>query len=185
MIVAFSGPKGAGKSTAMRAVGPMSLAEFDAGTVGKAGFVHVYFASVLKSMLAVIDPALLDHETKEVPSDILCGKTPRWAMQSLGTEWGRNCIGENLWVNAWARTADRVLNAGRFVVVDDLRFPNEYEAVKEREGIVIEVKRPGFQRSTEHASEAWAPPADHIVMNDGTPADLERAVREIVRQHNP
>ena len=53
-------------------------------------YVRLRFADTIKDMLRVLglSDEQLDGNLKEVPTDLLYGKTPRWAMQSLGTEWG-------------------------------------------------------------------------------------------------
>ena len=51
-------------------------------------------------------------------------------MQTLGTEWGRECIGPEVWVDVWKSNVQKWLDGGLNVVVDDMRFPNEWDAVK-------------------------------------------------------
>ncbi len=43
----------------------------------------------------------IEGSLKAKPCSLLAGKTPRHAMQTLGTEWGRNCIGDGFWINLW------------------------------------------------------------------------------------
>src|SRR5262245_6513313 len=71
----------------------------------KKGFTRVRFAGPLKNMMTCLQltDAEIEGMLKEQPCDLLCGKTPRYAMQTIGTEWGRALIGEDLWVNAWKR----------------------------------------------------------------------------------
>lgn len=78
------------------------------------------------------------------------GCTPRHLMQTLGTEWGRNCVGEQVWVRL---AIARALSSTRPVVIDDMRFPNEMVAVRAAGGVCVKVERPGVVRATEHASE--------------------------------
>ena len=66
-------------------------------------------------------------DEKETPLDFLGGKTPRQAMQTLGTEWGRNLIYDGIWLHAWERAFNKCSTP---VVVDDLRFINEAEMIK-------------------------------------------------------
>lgn len=182
MIIAFCGAAGAGKSTAARALSPVrwEIAEAANALMSKDVFVHLPFAGILKEMLACIDPDLLLPMNKEKPHDSLCGKSPRYAMQTLGTEWGRELIGEGLWVMAWLRRAEQCPN----VVVDDLRFPNEWRALDRLQATVIEVVRPGVERSGTHASETWTPPAHHFVSNTGDVEELHRKVRALVSRRS-
>jgi hypothetical protein len=62
---------------------------------------------------------------KDTPLERLGGITPRRLMTSLGTDWGRNMIGDDLWL----RMADYWLQLQRRfsarVVILDVRFENE------------------------------------------------------------
>ena len=164
-LVGFCGPAGAGKTTAARLL------------YGQ-GFERVRFADPLKRMLAVLglSEAEIDGADKEKPSPRLCGQTPRWAMQSLGTEWGRQCIGRDFWLDAWARIADERLRAGGLVVVDDVRFSNEARAIWARGGRVIRIERRGAAAG-DHVSEHLPPDmCDVTVNNDGDKQALAHAV---------
>ena len=43
---------------------------------------------------------MIDGDLKEAPTPLFEGRTPRHAMQTLGTEWGRDRIGRDLRANA-------------------------------------------------------------------------------------
>ena len=177
MIIAFSGPKGAGKSTAMAALDPRPRPALP-GYI-RDNWIHIPFAGPLKGMLAALigREAIDDRELRERPHPLLRDKTPRYAMQTLGTEWGRNLIGEDVWVDVWREQTLGVLNKGGHVVTDDLRFPNEEIAVKALGGHVVEISRPGVHRDGAHASEAYVPDYDVEIINDGTAAALQESVR--------
>lgn len=88
--------------------------------------------------------------------------SPRVALQTLGTEWGRACY-ENTWVDATIRDAKRVLegradyskSAGIFattsdwaptgVVIPDCRFRNEIDAIHKAGGKMVRLRRNGIQ----------------------------------------
>lgn len=145
-IIALAGRKGAGKDTAGAAY-------------VRSGYVLLKFADPLKEMLRTLfrlqgaDEALIERmiegDLKEEPTIYLNGKTPRWAMQSIGTEWGRNCISETLWVDIFLRRAALHPN----VVVTDCRFPNEVDAVQGAGGRVIRIERTGLSKDNSHPSE--------------------------------
>ena len=120
----------------------------------KYGFVKVKFAQPIKDMMRSLglDDRHIEGDLKDVPCDLLDGETPRWAMQSLGTEWGRSLISENLWLNRWRQTVEQHLNLNSNVVVDDMRFPNEYEMVKDLNGQVIVLLR-NDKKGAAHSSE--------------------------------
>ncbi len=130
--------------------------------------------------------------------------SPRLAMQWMGTEAGRNVFGENLWT---ASCMNRCRSGSNYVITDT-RFRNEIEAIRQAGGIVIRVSRgeePVHYRDVallrhEEQDEEYianfmkiAYPEVHIsewdwigtkfdivVENDGTVADLECKVRDIL-----
>lgn len=164
MIIGFCGLAGAGKSTAA-----LHLVE-------AAGAQRVRFAGPLKDMMRALGltDREVDGDLKERPCDLLGGKTPREAMQTIGTEWGRDMISPDLWVGAWSRRAAPLLAEGvSLIVADDVRFLNEAAAIWALGGKVCMVRRPGAGSavSSGHPSEALRFPWDFEIVNDG---DLER-----------
>lgn len=166
-LIGITGRIGSGKTTAA-----LHLCE-------KHGFVRHRFAGPLKGMLQSIGLTWehTDGPLKEVPCALLGGKTPRHAMQTLGTEWGRDCIGADFWIDVWKWTRP----LGFPVVVDDLRFANEAAAVAEMGGVVIKVTRPlpFLPERDPHKSEDIYFRVDYEIVNDGSREDLERAVGNI------
>ena len=87
--------------------------------------------------------------------------TPRHALQQLGTEWGRACY-PYIWVNYALRAANKLLYPGRHrysytqqlgvhhhvshepkgVVIPDVRFKNEVDAINAAFGNVWKITRP-------------------------------------------
>jgi len=171
-IVGFAGLIGSGKSTAA------------AELTRTGGFQRVRFAGPLKKMVAALGLSLdeIEGRLKEAPCELLCGKTPRHAMQTIGTEWGRNLIGEDLWIRAW-KHAVRKLPAEVSVVADDVRFENEANAIRELGGAVVFIKRPSLAApASNHASEGLRPDvADYEIINDGGVEHLLRNVRMMVQ----
>lgn len=151
-LVAFTGRAGSGKSTAAKAL-------------VEQGYVLVKFADTLKDMLRALYTSaglgieiidrMIEGDLKDEPCLLLGGKTPRYAMQTMGTEWGRVGFDENLWVRVWNQKAIRLLANGNSVVVDDCRFPNEAEAVKRLGGEIweIEADKPLNPNGHSHPSE--------------------------------
>lgn len=102
--------------------------------------------------------------------------TPRHALQQLGTEFGRNCY-DNVWIDYAMRVAaDLLKNVTRYsakngallggtniservpkgVVISDVRFLNEVEAIRKAGGFVWKIERPipGLEGAAgQHASE--------------------------------
>lgn len=117
------------------------------------------------------------HHDKDSPLSALPGNpTIRDLMVSMGTAWGRNMIHEDLWFKPWGRRVMQLLAAGRPVVVDDLRLPNELRGVRAMGGVVVRIERPTITHvasiSEGHIRTA---DADVVLTNDGTKQDLIEA----------
>lgn len=124
--------------------------------VRELGYARRPFALPLKRMLGALGLTAEHLEgngpLKSAPCDLLGGHTPRHAMQTLGTEWGRGHMGEDFWVNAWRAGAGKV----PYAVADDVRFPNEVAAIRSMGGVIIKVVRdsvPVAHAAERHASE--------------------------------
>jgi len=152
-IVGITGAAGSGKSTAAK-------------ELIRLGWVNVKMAGPLKDMMRDIG-LTYDHiegALKEVPCDMLAGRTPRYAMQTIGTEWGRDIMGKDFWVGiAESRVRER-LEWGLDVVIDDIRFQNEADMVRRMGGTVVGLKGRGGIMS-DHASESGID-ADFYITND-------------------
>lgn len=168
LVIGFTGLIGAGKTTAA-----LHLVE-------RYKFARVRFAGPLKAMCRALGMSEreIDGDLKEAPSDLLGGKTPRWAMQSIGTEWGRNLICDDLWIRAWHRACNEIPD-GTGIVVDDVRFENEVAAVRACNGLVIRIERVGVETSR-HASEQQSFAPDLAIKNDGSVLALTAAVDYIL-----
>ncbi len=180
MIIGFAGRAGSGKTTAAR-----MLEE-------EIGFVRLPFAAPLKAMAAALGLTLRETagDLKETPCTMLCGKTPRQFMQMLGTEFGREMIGQDLWVEAWKRSAARARHDAMseqcttrpdmHIVVDDVRFSNEVAAIEALGGVVVRIDRAGAGSASGagHASEdVEALGLKQVFVND----DIEDFLTDIMR----
>lgn len=139
IVIGLCGAEGAGKSTAARILQD----EYNG--------IIVPFAAPLKQMLEAlgVPPAHLygSPEAKAEALEMLGGNSARYAMQTLGTEWGRQCMGPEFWAAIWrAKVADMAAKmAGRhgalLIVADDVRFPSEVDAIHAASGRVYCVTR--------------------------------------------
>jgi len=165
-VVAFTGLAGSGKSTA-------------ADYLVSRGYQRVKFAGPLKAMMRALglSEAHIEGELKELPTPLLAGRTPRYAMQTIGTDWGRDMIGPTLWTDLWRATVSDVLDHGGRVVCDDCRFANEVEAVRGVGGRVIRLHGRGGIAGG-HASESQDFPVDCEVVNDGDMESLRAKLDE-------
>lgn len=146
MLIGLCGAAGAGKNT---------VAEF------LTEFTQLAFADPLYECVSTITSLpvdrLKDRDVKEAAIPWL-GKSPRQMLQSLGTEWGRDTIHSEIWIRITMNRAAREMAAGRSVVITDVRFDNEAQAIAEAGGEVWEVARPGWKclaaDAATHQSEA-------------------------------
>ncbi|MDX0455500.1 deoxynucleotide monophosphate kinase [Sinorhizobium medicae] len=173
-VIGLSGPSGSGKSEAAKHL------------VEEHGYTPVKFALPLKTMLrsyyATQGLSLTDIERriegdlKEVPDVYLNNHTPRHAMETLGTEWGRVCMGSDFWIDAWTRKVESTPGS---VVTDDCRFDNEAALIKQIGGDVMRLK-PAVRRrkKSSHVAEAGISDhfVDHEITNEGTVEELKSKV---------
>jgi hypothetical protein len=173
MLIGVAGKKRAGKDTAAKFL------------VQDHGFKAMAFAHPLKDAAKIIFGWGDEHvygELKEV-DDPFWGFSPRWALQHMGTEAMRKNIDDQIWVKATMRKALPMIEKGENVVITDVRFPNEAQAILDAGGQLWRVERPGLETS-DHASETslddwdrW----DQVIDNDGTISDLYSRVYEAVK----
>lgn len=119
-----------------------------------------------------LDDYAANRKEETIPA---LGTSYRQLLQTLGTEWGRDMIHPDIWVRA---SLGRV--SGRdHVVFDDVRFPNEAEAILERGGQVWKIERPSASVTHQHTSdgalEEWN--FHRIIYNSGGLFDLLGEVR--------
>lgn len=179
-VIGLVGAAGVGKSAVAREL------------IRKHGYKRLSLAEPLKLALSMIlaswgynQAAIaywIDGEGKEKPCPALQGKTPRLAMQLLGTEWGREGMGTEVWTSHLLK---RILAEGHpKVVVDDIRFDNEANTLlMHLNATIIEVvaapgKTPKRQPPA-HSSEDGISPEliDWTVENDFTYEGVNEAIR--------
>lgn len=109
-------------------------------------------ASPIRDMLVAlgIDRAATEGTRKNDPIDWLNYRTSRMMLKSLGTEWGRTYVGEDIWINSILRQASKSKVP---IICDDCRFDNEVRAIKEAGGHLMYVNRPCCEYTWEHPSE--------------------------------
>lgn len=176
-LIALTGPKGSGKDAAAKIITKCLVQPNGEYNI----FKHIKFAGPLKDACRELfgwDDRHLEGNLKEVV-DERYGVSPRKAMQTLGTEWGRNIINPNLWTEV-ARNRIREIKYG-LVIVSDCRFDNEAQMIHDEGGIVIQVVRPGTSPVAEHASELGVSSEliDMTIDNSGTLDDLSVSIKRL------
>ena len=116
---------------------------------------------------------------KEEPIAAFGGKSLRYLLQTLGTEWGRELVDDNLWITL---AKQQCLLRGPGMVVADVRYENEASWIRSVGGAIIHIDRPNAPQVRPHKSEAglFREGVDFVITNDGTLEDLQEAVRRIV-----
>lgn len=111
--------------------------------------------------------------------------TPRLALQSLGTQWGRR-LSKDIWIRALLQNICGCQN--HVAVVPDVRFINEMEAIRGIGGKVWRIRRPSTDKPYSqdmHESEReqlsvpdiWF---DHVIINDQDIEHLEYLVADFL-----
>jgi len=104
--------------------------------------------------------------------------TAREYMQWFGTEGHRAYFGDNFWVDA-ALPLDTD-HSDRFIVVTDMRFPNEVQRIVDLGGITVKVERDSLTSFGDHPSEQNIDGMiDYFLDNNGTMEDLEVNVHRL------
>ncbi len=210
MIIGVSGKAGTGKDTFADALADL-------------GFVKISQADPMKrfcrEVLGFTDEELWGPSSaRNRPCERLGGLSARHALQTLGTEWGRVHCHDTMWIDhaltvarrllfpllegdaPWKYTPQRGLYLGeeyeapaRGVVIPDVRFQNELDAIKAAGGRVVRLRRDGAGlqgASAMHASELEQDAIpdsafDVMLENVGTVEDLRLAAGLIVEMYTP
>jgi hypothetical protein len=170
-LIGFCGRAGAGKSTAAAVL------------VARHHYRLNNFAGPLKAGLRAVLAAtglapdeierMVAGDLKEAPHPALMGASPRHAMQTLGTEWGRACIDVDFWAAAGLAQAIAGFVAGEArQCFDDVRFANEAAAIRSAGGVIVEITGRGGIAGG-HASEAMDFSPDFSIENNAGPEALE------------
>lgn len=182
-VLGIMGKKRSGKDT------------FAERLINEHGFTQVRFADPLRAMLKALDPIIYteDDGWTELRLSWILGPDDDWEaakelpevrrlMQRIGTEAGRNVLGDSIWTDAAART---IINIDGPVVITDVRFPNEYALVEDIfDGWTVRITRPSLPVGTDlHPSETALDDTypRYEIVNDGTVADLHFAADQLVR----
>lgn len=166
-LIGIVGYLGSGKSTLSEAA--IHRPELE----GKV--IRIGFSDPMHSMFAAmgVPEYILNNKVRwNDPLAILAGNTLRHAFKTLGTEWGRNCIGQDVWTNLALTRANSFIIRGQSVIIDNIRFPSEFEAMAANGARMIALHKPDLVPNLEHESEKHIhhlqERCSHSVINDGT-----------------
>lgn len=190
-------------STAPELVGLMGYAQSGKDATAQVliehyGFTRIAFADALRDMLYALNPLVYGPGAGRTHCDIpwlwsvqeivdahgwefaKAHSEVRDYLQRLGTEAGRNVLGNNVWVDA----AMQKVHPGFRYVFTDVRFPNEVHAIAKAGGWLWRVERAGTKPVNAHTSETAVDGvlADALILNNGTLEDLHNAVRTLAKE---
>lgn len=115
------------------------------------------------------------HEGKNIPEF-------REFLQRLGTEAVRGVIGDSTWVDLAVRRMRA--DPGNWVVTD-ARFPNEANAVRSADGVMIRINRTGFGPANDHPSETSLDDYEFepllVLDNDGTLEEFYALIEDKIK----
>ena len=195
-LIGLTGKKRSGKDTVA------------ARLVERHGFARVAFADPLKEAALGLDPLIWIENDEMGPLKAAGWRVPLGPCERLsslvaavGWEHAKEvrevrrtlqrygvairALQPEFWVDQGLAKAEALLDAGTSVVITDVRFPNELDAIGARGGFHVHVDRPGVDTSDPHPSETALEPfyddADVEVLNHGDLADLADAVDTMAR----
>lgn len=169
MLIGFTGPAGVGKDEAARRLN-LLLPHYDTYA----------FAKPIKAALATLgfqEPKTREEKESLVPG---LGSSYRRLAQTLGTEWGRDCIRPDFWLWLAKQRAAKQPN----LLVTDVRFENEAVWIRESGGLMVHVEGRETtvtgQEAT-HASEAGiaVQAGAYLLPNFSGLTELDHQVRKL------
>ena len=202
MIISITRKIGSGKDTIAEII--QQLTQLDWEVKKFAGKLK----TIAELLCGVPKQNFESQEFKKTQMSEEWGMTYREFLQKLGTEALRSNLHENVWINALfsdykAKTV--AVGTSEFDITEkdelpnwiitDTRFPNEMDAVKSKNGLVIKVERTlklrkGYDTPNEtdlHPSETsldnyteW----DYVIENNGTLEELRAKVMLILEKEN-
>jgi hypothetical protein len=174
MLIGFHGRKQAGKDTAYQRLTEL----FMHGSAHPVSVERVSFADLLYRSAAAALGVTVEELYRWKVDDTVRIAIQQWTdygegvwktlhtlnfrqyLQYYGTEAHRDIFGSDFWVDAVDLRHDpHHFGASRFLVVTDVRFVNEAEAIREYGGVIVELVGPTEveQAGDTHASETPLP----------------------------
>lgn len=193
-IIGLHGNAGAGKSTTARQIGKYSDGET---LVVNTSFAEPLYRSAAAALGISVDDLralkeagprgviTVENLDRDFPYNEITGRS---YLEKYGTEAHRNVFGESFWIDVWQRNAlnqfakydgevERVI-----ITVDDVRFPNEHDMVKELGGYVVGVSGShdyGLEKSA-HPSRQELPVDYRIFIEHGDEAQNRVVVKTML-----
>jgi hypothetical protein len=136
------------------------------------------FAAPLKHFFATALGVKYAEMKKDTMMGALHGYTPRESLIDLSEAYIKRRFGEDIYARWLVHRTVRLDPLPDVVIVDDLGFPYEADAMASRR--IIRITRPGYDFSND--SRVYVSNPDYTVDNDGTQEQLEERVRKLCDQ---
>lgn len=180
IIVLISGKMGSGKSTLAQDLAAIF-------TPKGYGYLRLRFAEGLYRLHDACLPILKElgiiPESTDKEGDLL---------QIIGTEYGRNKKGENVWVDIVRKQVDRAswLENPALITIEDARFPNEFDAFPDAFRVRLEAPAEvrkarchSWRENQNHPSEvgldAYAAAGKFDLVIDTSIVDRQQAAKQV------
>jgi hypothetical protein len=173
MIIGLSGYAQTGKDTVANYL------------INNYGYKRVAFADPIRRSLYLLNPLISVSEFNSVHLQRAVdglgweevkrtSPEARRLLQVMGTEVGREMFGDDFWVSQAMRGVSKFDK----IVFTDVRYPNEYKAIKLQEGRILRVTKPSVIAVNNHSSESALDGHgfDGIIVNDGSIEELHRNI---------
>jgi hypothetical protein len=122
---------------------------------------------------------------KDAPIPTAGGRTLRYLLQTLGTEWGRTLVNTGVWVSIVKQRMALIGDAtADYIVFTDIRYANEAEYVRSLGGQVIEIRRDGAPGGDTHTSESGIPAqlVGTVLHNNGSLSSYQSAIARMLKK---
>ncbi len=189
LILGITGVSQSGKDTAAVAL------------IEQLNFVRVSFADPIRDMLYALNPVVQAHMDRGQYGSYLTNirvkdvvdfngwdkakQLPevRALLQRLGTDAGRNVLGQSIWTDTAMKKVDALLLMQN-VVITDVRFDNEARVIADRDGYIVKITRPGITAINSHVSDAGIDPklVDIEILNNWSIEKLQNNLLSLTQR---
>ncbi len=179
-VIGLAGLAKAGKTTIAEQI--INELEQDSLSID---ILSLSFAQRLKEVLAALVGEDIAFEQQEEKTALLydgSNWTARDFLLAFGTEFIRDQVGENFWVDVMAKRLSE-LKRPTIALIDSLRYPNELKLIQAL-GMAVLIKRPGIEKIFKHRSEEPDKLAIEVIINNnGTPQQAAQEILRTARKH--
>lgn len=178
-LIAFAGRARSGKDTA--ALHLLRHYNFE---------MYSFAAPIKRALVAMFDFNFdrIEGALKEEEIAWL-GKSPRQLMQTLGVEWGRNMVCDDIWIKTLEqdiRSDQRLIKqAWGGAVISDVRTHAEAQWVRQKGGTVVHLSRTAAMAVASGTHKTEAPilqyETDLVVVNNGSLLEFENKLDGLMK----